>query len=214
VKSVTSPRDQLLTGLSALNLGIPESAVDMLLCYCALLEKWNRVYNLTAIREKARLVSHHLLDCLAVVPYLEGGSMVDVGSGAGLPGIPVAVARPSTQVVLLESNHKKGAFMNQAVAELGLENVQVVISRAEEWRPTKQSDMAISRAFSDLAGFVEAAARLVKPGGLLLAMKGLYPHEELTQVPPTASLSSVIPLNVPGLRATRHLVRLRANIER
>jgi 16S rRNA (guanine527-N7)-methyltransferase len=204
-----APRDQLQSGLAALKLGVPAGAVDLLLRYCALLEKWNRVYNLTAIRERARLVSHHLLDSLAVAPYVEGPSMVDVGSGAGLPGIPLAVANPSLQVVLLESNHKKGAFLNQAVAELGLKNVQVAISRAEDWRPLVQCDVAISRAFADLAGFVEAAARLLKPGGILLAMKGLFPHEELTQLPAAVSVESVVELEVPGRRAARHLVRLR-----
>lgn len=180
-----------------------------MLRYCALLDKWNRVYNLTAIREKAKLVSHHLLDCLAVAPYLTGISIVDVGSGAGLPGIPLAIASPALQVVLLESNHKKGAFLNQVAMELGLKNVQVMVSRAEEWRPAQALDMAISRAFADLAGFVDAARHLVKPGGLLLAMKGLYPHEELTQVPPAVTLESVSELVVPGLRAARHLVMLK-----
>jgi 16S rRNA (guanine527-N7)-methyltransferase len=207
-----TPRDQLQSGLAALKLEVPIHAVDLLLRYCALLEKWNRVYNLTAIREKSKLVSHHLLDSLAVAPYLDGESMVDIGSGAGLPGIPLALARPSTQVVLLESNHKKGAFLNQVLMELGLRNIQVVISRAEDWHAPNQYDMAISRAFADLAGFVDAAARLVKPGGLLLAMKGLYPHEELTQIPANVSLDSVVELNVPGLRAARHLVRLRASV--
>lgn len=204
-----TPRDQLQSGLNALKLGLPAAAVDALLRYCTLLEKWNRVYNLTAIREKAKLVSHHLLDSLSVVPYLDGQSLVDIGSGAGLPGIPLALAKPSLEVVLVESNHKKGAFLHQALIELGLRNAQVVIARAEEWHALKQYDMAISRAFADLTGFVEAAVQLVKPGGLLLAMKGLYPHEELTQLPASATLDSVMELDVPGLHAARHLVRLR-----
>jgi 16S rRNA (guanine527-N7)-methyltransferase len=177
--------------------------------YCGLLEKWNRVYNLTAIRERARIVSHHLLDCLAVVGHLPDSSLVDVGSGAGLPGIPLAIARPDTRVVLLESNHKKGAFLRQAVLELGLANVQVVISRAEDYCPSPGLATAISRAFSDLAGFVEASRHLVVDGGWLLAMKGVYPDEELTQLPPDVQIESIIELAVPGLRAARHLVRMR-----
>lgn len=201
--------DQLNEGLQALGLALHPDAVDLLSRYCALLEKWNRVYNLTAIRERSKIVSHHLLDCLAITPHLPAESLVDVGSGAGLPGIPLAVARSAAPVVLLECNHKKGAFLRQAVLELGLANVQVVIGRAEEYRPVPVLSMAISRAFADLAGFVEASRHLVADGGWLLAMKGVYPNEELTQLPPDIEVESIIELTVPGVRAARHLVRLR-----
>jgi 16S rRNA (guanine527-N7)-methyltransferase len=203
------PDSQLAEGLRSLGLALPPQAVGLLTQYCALLEKWNRVYNLTAIRERSKIVSHHVLDCLAVAAHLPGDSLADVGSGAGLPGIPLAIARPQMAVVLLESNHKKGAFLRQAVVELGLSNVQVMTSRAEEYRPDPALAMAISRAFADLAGFVDAARHLVVQGGWLLAMKGVYPDEELTQLPPDVEVESVIELDVPGVRAARHLVRMR-----
>jgi 16S rRNA (guanine527-N7)-methyltransferase len=195
-------------GISELNVGLPANGPEKLLAYLNLLQKWNRVYNLTAIREQARLVSHHLLDSLAVAPHIPGELVVDVGSGAGLPGIPLSIARPNWEVTLLESNHKKGAFLNQAIIELGLENVRVRIQRVEDWHPAKLADVAISRAFSDLAGFVEAARRVLRPGGVFAAMKGIYPDEELSQLPPDVKLQSVIPLHIAGLRASRHLVIL------
>jgi 16S rRNA (guanine527-N7)-methyltransferase len=164
---------------------------------------------LTAIRQPGRLVSHHLLDSLVVLPYLRGPTLVDVGTGAGLPGIPSAIARPGWQVVLMDSNHKKGAFLRQAVIELGLNNAQVALTRAEEWRPPQLVGGAVSRAFSDLAGFVEAARHMVAPGGILAAMKGLYPDEELEQLPKGVLLEEVVPLQVPELRGARHLVLLR-----
>jgi 16S rRNA (guanine527-N7)-methyltransferase len=201
--------DQLEEGAQALGLALRENDLELLARYCALIEKWNRVYNLTAIRERAKIVSHHLLDCLAVAPHLPADSLADVGSGAGLPGIPLAIARPGTRVVLLESNHKKGAFLRQAVLELGLANVQVVIGRAEEYGPVPRLAMAISRAFSDLTSFVEASRHLVDPGGWLLAMKGVYPDEELAQLPADVEVESIIELTIPGVRAARHLVRMR-----
>ena len=202
---------QLDQGLAELELALSADGRNKLLAYLALLQKWNRVYNLTAIREAARLVSHHLLDSLSVVPHLAGGSVVDVGSGAGLPGIPLAIARPQWELTLLESNHKKGTFLKQASIELALSNVEVRIERVEDWRPAERADIAISRAFSDLAGFVEAARNAVKPGGVLAAMKGVYPDEELSQLPSGMRLESVIPLKVPGLRGERHLVIVRAS---
>ncbi len=200
---------QLDQGLEQLNLFLDPEARTRLLRYLGLLQKWNRVYNLTAIRQPGRLVSHHLLDSLAVLPYLPGPTLVDVGTGAGLPGIPIAIARPDWQVVLMDSNHKKGAFLRQAVIELGLANAQVALTRAEEWRPPQLVGGAVSRAFSDLAGFAEAARHMVAPGGILAAMKGLYPDEELEQLPKGVLLEEVVPLQVPELRAARHLVLLR-----
>src|SRR5688572_14598108 len=125
-----SLEEQLAQGLGALALALPRHAPDQLLRYLALLQKWNRTYNLTAIRESSRLVTHHLLDCLAVVPHIPQGSLIDVGSGAGLPGVPIAAALPDQPVILLESNHKKGAFLKQVVIECGLKNVEVHVGRA------------------------------------------------------------------------------------
>ena len=200
---------QLAEGLAELGLSLPAHAPARLLRYLALLQKWNRVYNLTAIREQQRLVTHHLLDSLVVLPHLPPGEIVDVGTGAGLPGIPLAIARPDQQVTLADSNHKKGAFLKQVVIECELRNVEVNIGRVEDWHPPKPFPVAISRAFSDLPGFAEAAGHLVGDHGVLAAMKGIYPDEELAQLPPHLRVDSVIALQVPGLRAARHLVLFR-----
>jgi len=203
-----SPDTRLSEGLAGLRLNLPTKTRSQLLQYLTLLSKWNRIYNLTAIRQPSRLVSHHLLDSLAVLTYLEGSSIVDVGSGAGLPGIPLAIAQPHRRVVLLDSNHKKGAFLRQAVLELGLDNTEVVTTRVEQWSPASLFDVVISRAFSDLLGFVEAARHLCKATGVLAAMKGVYPDEELAQVGSSIRVLNVVPLSVPGLQAARHLVLL------
>jgi 16S rRNA (guanine527-N7)-methyltransferase len=204
-----NPEQQLRQGLDALELDLSPEVQGRLLRYLGLLTKWNRTYNLTAIRESSRLVSHHLLDSLAVLPHLGGSSVADVGTGAGLPGIPIALARPDWRVALLDSNHKKGAFLRQAALELKLDNVQVITDRAEAWLPAELFDIVVSRAFSDLPGFIEAGKHLCHPAGFLAAMKGVYPDEELAQVNVDATLERVVPLNVPGLKAARHLVLLR-----
>jgi len=206
--------DQLGDGLAELGLQLSGQMQGRLLQYIALLTKWNRTYNLTAIREPSRLVSHHLLDSLAVLPHLNGVSVVDIGSGAGLPGIPLAIAQPQTRVALLDSNHKKGAFLRQAVLELKLDNVEVVTARAEQWRPARLFDVVISRAFSDLPGFVEAAAHLCAPNGVLAAMKGIYPDEELAQLGSSARVVRVVELRVPRVQAARHLALLQPDVER
>jgi len=208
------PEDQLGNGLAELGLQLPAQTQGRLLQYVALLTKWNRTYNLTAIREPSRLVSHHLLDSVAVLPHLQGASVVDVGSGAGLPGIPLAIVQPEWRVALLDSNHKKGAFLRQAVLELKLDNAEIVTARAEQWQPARLFDVVISRAFSDLPGFVEAAAHLCAPGGVLAAMKGIYPDEELAQLGSSAGILRVVALRVPGVQAARHLALLRPGGER
>ncbi len=196
----------LAEGLERLALALPEDATRKLLAYVDLLAKWNRTYNLTAIREPQRMVSHHLIDSLAVLPHLPGGSLVDVGAGGGLPGIPLAIAKPDMRLTLNDSNHKKGAFMQQAVIELGLKNVEVHIGRAEEWRPAERFDGAISRAFAELTDFIGACRHLVKPGGFFAAMKGVYPHEEIARVPSGVRCETVLRLDVPHVEGERHLV--------
>lgn len=207
--------EQLAQGVRALGLDLSSAACDSLLAYARLLAKWNRVYNLTAVREEAQIISHHLLDSLSVVPQLkDGGRLADVGSGGGLPGLPIAVARPDLEVVLIESNHKKSAFQQQARIELGLHNVLVHCGRVEDWHGEPLFGQVISRAFSDLADFVKVAGPLVAPGGVLLAMKGVYPYEELAQIPAPWRVVDVVPLTVPGLAAQRHLVRMERQGER
>lgn len=198
--------DQLAAGVTELGLALDAGQLDRLMLYLSLLQKWNRIYNLTAIRERSKWVSHHLLDSLAVVTHLQEGSVVDIGTGAGLPGIPLAIAQPLRRVTLLDSNHKKGAFLQQAKIECGLENCSVHVGRAEDWKPREPLDGAISRAFSDLSGFVEATRGVVRPGGWLAAMKGVHPDEELVQLPAGVRVSRILPLQVPRLRAARHLV--------
>jgi 16S rRNA (guanine527-N7)-methyltransferase len=202
--------ETLAEGLTGLGLTLPDEASRKLIAYVDLLMKWNRTYNLTAIREPERMVSHHLIDSLAVLPHLPGGSLVDVGSGGGLPGIPIAIAQPHRRVTLNDSNHKKGAFLQQAAIELGLANVEVHIGRAEEWRPTERFDGAISRAFAELADFIAACRHLVKPGGFFAAMKGLHPHEEIAKIPEDMRSESVVRLDVPLVAGDRHLVVCRA----
>jgi 16S rRNA (guanine527-N7)-methyltransferase len=199
----------LRQGIADLGLTLPQSTTERLLDYLALLAKWNRVYNLTAIREERKWISHHLLDSLAVVPHLPAGELVDVGSGAGLPGIPIAFACPDRQVTLLDSNRKKGAFLTQSSTELALANVKVVIERAESYRPATTFDVVISRAFSSIAEFIRLAGHLCKPGGVLAAMKGARPDAEIALLPEAWRAERIIPLHVPQLDAERHLVMLR-----
>lgn len=196
----------LAEGLHALKIPLPEAAQAKLLEYLALIDKWNRVYNLTAVREREKMLAHHVLDSLAVAPHLAGTTLLDVGSGAGLPGIPLALARPQASVTLLEANHKKATFLKQAAIELDLANVDVVNERVEAWETRRRHDVVISRAFSDLAEFVSLAGRHCAEGGVLVAMKGVHPYEELMQLPPPYRAGAVIPLTVPGLDAERHLV--------
>lgn len=198
--------DLLASGIVQLGLDIPAAGRERLIAYLALIEKWNKVYNLTAIRDRERMVVEHVLDSLAIAAYVRPTRVLDVGSGAGLPGLPLAIAYPSWQLTLLDSNHKRCAFLEQALIELELHNAQVACVRVESYRPAAGFDTVVSRAFSETQHFARLAASLLAPEGLLLAMKGLYPHEELAQLPPGVALRSVETLLVPGLHAQRHLV--------
>ena len=199
----------LARGCADLGLQVPDPVQSKLIAYIELIAKWNRIYNLTAVREPARMVASHLLDCLAIMPQLdEVGTVIDVGSGAGLPGIPLALMWPRARVTLLDSNHKKATFLRQAAIELALDNADVVCERIETWQAPRPFDLVVSRAFSDLGEFARIADRLCASAGTMAAMKGVYPHEELAQLPPGIGLKRVVPLKVPGLRAERHLVLL------
>ena len=207
-----TPQAALDRGLAGLALALPPNARDRLLAFAELLAKWNRAYNLTAIRDPMKTVTHHLLDSLAVLPHLPlpaGGTLADVGSGGGLPGIPLAIARPQCQVTVNDSNRKKTTFLRQAAIELGLGNLSVHTGRVEDWRPAERFGVVISRGFAELADFVSACRHLVAPGGALAAMKGVYPHDELARTPAAARCNEVVRVEVPLLAAERHLVLCR-----
>lgn len=197
----------LSTGLA--ELGLPASLNEPLLDYLRLLDKWSGAYNLTAVREPAAMVTHHLLDSLAVRPWLKGPRVIDVGSGAGIPGIPLALACPELVFVLLDSNAKKTRFITQAMLELKLPNVSVARARSEDFQPAQRFDTVISRAFASLAQMVEMTQHLCAPDGLFVAMKGVHPREELSALPAQIKVEGVEPLNVPGLNAERHAVLLK-----
>jgi 16S rRNA (guanine527-N7)-methyltransferase len=204
-----TPTQQLGAGLAALGLSLPARAAEQLIGYLDLLKKWNKVYNLTAIRDTAEMVTQHLLDSLAVLPYLpQVSTLADIGSGAGLPGIPLAIARSETQVVLVEAVNKKASFLQQVKIELDLVNVSIHCGRVEEWVVGSGFDAVISRAFSDLAQFVRLAGGLVGPAGRMYAMKGAYPDAEIAAVPPPWRIAGAPVLKVPGSSGQRHLIIL------
>lgn len=205
------PLERLHHGIVQLGLDLPGGSEAKMFAYLSLLAKWNRTYNLTAVRDEKAMVSQHLLDSLAVLPHLEMESkemrsLVDVGSGGGLPGIPLAIARPQLAVALIEASHKKASFLQQVKIELKLENVSVHCVRVEDMDEPGRFDVAISRAFSSLAEFVRLSAHLLAPGGRLMAMKGVHPDQEIEQLPAGWRVSRSISLAVPGLEAERHLI--------
>jgi 16S rRNA (guanine527-N7)-methyltransferase len=195
----------LTEALRAMGLDPDSRQEAALLDYLGLLAKWNKTYNLTAIHEPERMLTHHLLDSLIIAPHVGGGPLLDVGSGAGLPGIPLAVMRPGLKVTLLDASQKKCGFMRQVAIELKLSDVTVVHGRVEDFRPAVGFPQVVSRAFSDLSEFVRLTRHLVADGGEWLAMKGLYPNEEIAQLK-GARVSRDVPLHVPGLDADRHLI--------
>ncbi|AXK39211.1 16S rRNA (guanine(527)-N(7))-methyltransferase RsmG [Crenobacter cavernae] len=206
---MTSSRPDFAAGVAALGLTLSDAQLEQLGAYLNLLAKWNQTYNLTAVREQDRMVSYHLLDSLSLVPHLAGGTrLLDVGSGGGMPGIPAAIARPDLQVVLLDANHKKTTFLRQAVIELKLTNVEVVTERVEAYQPEQKFDRLTSRAFAELSEFVRLTPHLLAENGQYVAMKGVYPYEEIAQLPASVRVAEVLPLTVPGLDAERHLVRM------
>ncbi|HQR03528.1 MAG: 16S rRNA (guanine(527)-N(7))-methyltransferase RsmG [Proteobacteria bacterium] len=205
-----TPAVGLHEGMVALGLDVSaatEQTEQKLLAYLALLGKWNRVYNLTAVRNPEDMVIQHLLDSLSLVPHLAGcASLVDVGSGAGLPGIPIAIAMPGLSISSVEAVQKKAAFQQQVKIELELGNFSVNGCRAEDL--AGQYDAVTSRAFAELADFIRLAGHLMRPGGRLLAMKGQQPDEEIARLPAGWRVGECRPLVVPGLAARRHLIIL------
>ncbi len=203
-----SLRSKLEVGAQKLGLDLPGAVIDKLLAYLELLVKWNKVHNLTAVREPEEMVTLHLLDSLSVLPYVPAGRLLDVGSGAGLPGIILAICRPDLQVTTIDAVQKKASFMRQAKAELQIDNLQVVAGRVEQLKPELPFDTVISRAFSEIALFIKLTKHLIAEEGLWLAMKGQMPQGELEAI--SLKPSKVELLAVPGLDAQRHLVFLPA----
>lgn len=196
------------------SLGLPAALAPRLLDYLALLDRWNHTYNLTAIRDPREMLTKHLLDSLAMHPFLEDQSLADLGTGPGLPGIPLSIAKPGLRVALVESNGKKARFLREAVRVLELGNARVLESRAETVAEPGAFDVVTARALDRLAGIVAVGGHLLKPGGRLLAMKGQRPDQEIAELPPGWQATAVHPLRVPGLVAERHLVEVtRAPVE-
>ena len=196
---------KLHQGLRAMGLELPAAARRQPGEYLRLLEKWNRAYNLTAVREIEQMVPRHLLDSLAALPWLKGPRIIDIGTGAGLPGIPLAVARPDLSFTLLDSNAKKIRFVTQAAHALGLKNVAVVRERAEKFQPEEKFDTLVTRAFAAIPDMLIATRHLCALGGRFLALKGVPPREELAALP-GGYRTEVQALDVPGLEAARHLI--------
>ena len=199
----------LASGITQLGMEVAPEVQQKMLAYLALLQKWNKVYSLTAINQAEQMVSHHLLDSLAVLPHLWPSRWLDVGCGAGLPGLVLALMRPEWVFTLLDSNSKKTSFVQQAVIELGLRNVSVCCARVEDWQPEEKFDGIISRAFAEVAKFTSLTRHLLKQEGGWVAMKGV-PDQELERLPTGVVVERVIQLQVPNLDAARCLVLLNA----
>ena len=202
-------RQKLQSGLKEMGFDLSGEQQDKLLAYVEMLKKWNKTYNLTALRDESQIISHHLLDSLTLPPYLEGAqTMLDVGSGGGQPGIPAAVCRPDLQITLLDANTKKTSFLQQAAIELELKNVRVVSGRVGAVQGLR-ADVITSRAFAGLADFVNWTAHLLQDGGCWAAMKGVYPAAEIDRLPDSVCVERVDKIRVPQLNAERHMVILR-----
>lgn len=197
----------LSDGLVSIGLTLSAKQNEQLLGYLELMSKWNKVYNLTAVRDKTEMVRQHLLDSLAVIPLIRGQRVLDVGSGGGLPGVVLAIVKPEVQIVTVDKVHKKIAFQTQVAAELGLTNLKPMSTRVEDLQEAP-FDTITSRAFSSLLDFVTLTAHLLAENGEWAAMKGVFPHEEIEQLPSTVKVTEVIEVHVPDLQAERHLVRL------
>ncbi|MDH3513351.1 MAG: 16S rRNA (guanine(527)-N(7))-methyltransferase RsmG [Gammaproteobacteria bacterium] len=197
----------LRQGLRDMNLDLPPPVPEKLLNFLKLLEKWNKTYNLTAVRDPEMMVPRHLLDSLSVLPFLHGTRVLDIGTGAGLPGIPLALARPDLDFTLLAGNAKKTRFATQALHALGLKNTHVVHERVEKFHPPKKFDTLIARAFASIPDMLAASRHLCAPDGRFLVMKGVFPQEELAAVT-NGYRAEVKALTIPGLDAARHIVIL------
>ena len=204
-------KEILSNGLRQLNLAQPldEKQQSKLIKYVELLAKWNKSYNLTAVRKPEQMVTRHILDSLSICPYLRGKSILDVGTGAGLPGIPLAIAFPERKFTLLDSNNKKTRFVVQAVSELELPNIDVVQSRVEEYKPDASFDTITTRAYSAIGGMVKQTSHLMANDGVFLAMKGANPVAEIDELPSNYVVNQSLEIKVPGLEEERHLLEIK-----
>lgn len=196
----------LQTALQQNALTLNEAAIDKLVRYLELLQTWNRVFNLTSITEPREMVYLHIIDSLLTAPFLSGSRFLDVGSGAGLPGIPLAILYPEHYWTLLDKNNKKTRFMTQVIAELGLKNVQAVHARAEEFHPDDCFDGILSRAYATLALFIKTTRHLICKNGTFIAMKGKYPQDEIAEIASLAGEATVTPVTMQGMKLDRHIV--------
>ncbi len=201
-------RELLLAGIASLGLSVSASQLEQLLAFLGLIQKWNKAYNLSGVRDSVAMVGVHLLDSLAVLPHVRRGRTIDIGTGAGLPGIPLAIMMPDSAFVLLDSNAKKTRFVQQAIVELKLKNVGVVQARAEDYQPERRFDTVITRAFASLPAIKTLTQHLLQDGGELLAMKGQPTIEELQSI--TADYEQIA-LKVPSVEAERCLIRITTN---
>jgi 16S rRNA (guanine527-N7)-methyltransferase len=199
-------RQAIQRGLDELAVVYSHLQLDLLQAYLALLHKWNRAYNLTAVRDPQAMIGRHLLDSLAILPWLHGARCADVGTGAGLPGIPLAIMLPERQFELIDSNGKKIRFVTQVINELNLRNATARQCRVEDYRPQQCYDAVTSRAFASLADMAVSCSHLLVSGGELLALKGIYPRDELSALPEHYTVDACHPLRVPGEVGERHLI--------
>jgi len=200
--------DLLCQGLPELGIPADEALVDAFASFIRLLAKWNQAWNLTSIRDPLDMVPLHILDSLTARPFLEGQRILDVGCGAGLPGIPLALTEATRQFTLVDATLKKITFVRQAIAELKLRNAQAEHTRIEDYHPVAPFDTVICRAFASLPDFIRDAGRLVAPGGQLLAMKGRLPADELAELPAGWAAVAATPVRIPGVAAERHIVQI------
>lgn len=196
-------------GLVQLDLAASSEQLNLLKACIEQLSKWNKAYNLTAIRESDKMVILHLFDSLSILKKLQPGRLLDVGTGPGFPGIPLAIMDPNREFYLLDSNGKKTRYIKQLIHELGLTNVTVLDTRVEQWQPEQPFDVIVSRAFASLTKMVSLSEHLLAPQGYWQAMKGEFHQEEVNQMPSRVSVISVDPLEVPGLEAERHLITIK-----
>lgn len=190
--------DRLLLATQTLGLSVSPEQIEQLVAYVDLLEKWNRAYNLTAIRDRREIVDRHLIESLSIAPFLSGDSRVDVGTGAGLPGIPLAIIEPSVHYVLLDSNGKKTRFLSEVKRALALSNINVETTRVESWRPGRHFDAVVTRAFADLGTTLERVDHLMGPQGMLFAMKTESASKEVAEMPPNTEHVASWDISVPG----------------